>query len=174
MKAVTNAGPLIALAKLGVVSLLARLYDPVLVPTAVFDEVVTRGLELGEADAYAVQLAVARRELQVITEDAAEAEPAEENASLHSGELAVIRLARQAQADWLLLDDQLAREHAQQLGLRVKGTLGVLVDAYRRQFLSRAEVEIVFQAILDRDDVWISDALVRRVWRALISEDRGS
>ena len=58
MKAVTNAGPLIALGKLGLVDLLNRLYDAVLVPTAVYQEVVTRGLELGQPDAYAVQMAV--------------------------------------------------------------------------------------------------------------------
>jgi len=168
MKAVTNAGPLIALAKLGLVSLLARLYEIVLVPTTVFEEVVTRGLEIGEADAYAVQLAVARRELQVITEETSEPEAIEENALLHSGELAAIRLARQERSDWLLLDDQLAREQAQQLGLNVKGTLGVIVDAYRQQLLSRTELEIVFQAILDRDDIWISDTLVRRVWSVLV------
>jgi predicted nucleic acid-binding protein len=32
MKAVTNAGPLIALGKLGLVRLLSQLYDPILVP----------------------------------------------------------------------------------------------------------------------------------------------
>ena len=38
--------------------------------------------------------------------------------------------------------------------------------AYRRQLLAEEEVELVFQAIFDRDDIWISDALVRRVWDA--------
>jgi hypothetical protein len=32
--------------------------------------------------------------------------------------------------------------------------------------LATEEVELIFQAILDRDDIWISDALVRRVWDA--------
>ena len=72
----------------------------------------------------------------------------------------------QEAADWVLLDDQLAREQAQELGLRVKGTLGVIVEALRRRRLAVEEVELIFQEILDRDDIWISDALVRRVWDA--------
>jgi predicted nucleic acid-binding protein len=64
------------------------------------------------------------------------------------------------------LDDQLAREQARKRGLCVKGTLGVTVEAFRRRLLSAEEVELIFQAILDRDELWISDALVHRVWDA--------
>jgi predicted nucleic acid-binding protein len=166
MKAVTNAGPLIALGKLGLVHLLSRLYDPIFVPTPEYQEVVTRGLELGLPDAYAVQMTVARRELVVIDVEMTETSTAGIEPSLQVGERAVIQLARQEAADWVLLDDQLAREQAQELGLRVKGTLGVIVEAFRRRLLAAEEVELVFQAILDRDDIWISDALVRRVWDA--------
>lgn len=166
MKAVTNAGPLIALGKLGLVHLLSQLYDPILVPTPVYQEVVTRGLELGQPDAYAVQMAVARRELIVVSVKIAESSTAGIEPPLHSGERAAIQLARQEAADWVLLDDQLAREQAQALDLHVKGTLGIIVAAYRLQLLTAEEIELIFQAILDRDDIWISDALVHRVWDA--------
>lgn len=163
MKAVANAGPLIALGKLGLVRLLSQLYDPILVPTQVYQEVVTRGLDLGQQDAYAVQLAVARRELVVTDVELIEAPVADTESSLHLGERAVIQLAKQVKADWVLLDDQLAREQAQGLGLHVKGTLGIIVAAYRHRLLAAEEVDLIFQAILDREDIWISDALVRRV-----------
>ena len=67
----------------------------------------------------------------------------------------------------MLLDDLLAREEAQRLGLKIKGTLGVIAQAYRNGLMTLAEVELTFQAILDREDIWISDALVRRVWNQL-------
>ena len=166
MKAVANAGPLIVLGKLGLTHLLSRLYAPILVPAPVYQEVVTRGLELGQPDAYTVQMAVARRELIVVGIEVAETSAAGMELSLHLGERAAIQLARQEAADWVLLDDQLAREQALEFGLRVKGSLGVIVDAFRRHLLTVEEAELVFQAILDRDDIWISDVLVHRVWNA--------
>jgi predicted nucleic acid-binding protein len=51
VKAVANAGPLIALGKLGLVHLLSQIYDPMLLPNEVYREVVVRGLELGQPDA---------------------------------------------------------------------------------------------------------------------------
>jgi predicted nucleic acid-binding protein len=166
VKAVSNAGPLIALGKLGLIPLLTRLYSTVLVPMPVFEEVVTRGLELGQPDAYAVQMAIARQEIVVVGIELPESASTSDQPVLHAGERAAIELARQEQVDWLLFDDQLARERAVELGLHVRGTLGIIIEAYRKRLLSVEEVEIVFQAIIDRDDIWISDALVRRVWDA--------
>ena len=107
MKAVTHAGPPIALGKLGLVQLLSQMYDPILVPAPVYQEVVTRGLELGQPDAYAVQMAVARHELVVVGIEISGASTAGMEPSLHLGERAAIQLARQEAADWVLIDDQL-------------------------------------------------------------------
>jgi hypothetical protein len=51
-----------------------------------------------------------------------------------------------------------------------------LSDDLARQvgsLMATEEVELIFQAILDRDDIWINDALVRRVldtWRRETSD----
>ena len=54
MNVVSNAGPLIALGKLGQLSLLLTLYDEILIPREVYHEVVINGLRLGAEDAPAV------------------------------------------------------------------------------------------------------------------------
>ena len=167
MKVIANAGPLMALGKLGLVHLLYSLYGPVLIPSAVYEEVVVRGLELEQPDAYAVQMAIARRELVVVESEDAGLSEAVQALPLQWGEKHVIQLGLAEQPDWVLLDDLLAREEAQRLGLKVKGTLGVIAQAYRNGLMTLAEVELTFQAILDREDIWISDALVRRVWNQL-------
>ena len=59
MNAVTNAGPLIAMGKLGLSHLLGRLYHPLFVPDAVYQEVVTRGIAMQLPDAFSVRMAVA-------------------------------------------------------------------------------------------------------------------
>ncbi len=168
MKVVANAGPLIALSKLGILHLLPHLYESVLIPSAVYDEVVTHGLDLAQPDAYIVQLAVARRELTVVSIQSASLPETELDSPLHLGERQVIQLALRESPDWVLLDDQLAREQAKQHGLRVKGTLGIIVQAHRHGLITAQEVELIYHAILDRDDIWISDILVQRVraeWR---------
>jgi predicted nucleic acid-binding protein len=167
MKVVANAGPLMALGKLALVHLLSRLYGPVLVPSAVYEEVVICGLELEQPDAYAVELAVARKELRVVDMDDTDLSEIVHALPLHRGEKQAIQLGLSESADWVLLDDWLAREEAQRLGLKVKGTLGIIAEAYRQGLMSLNEMELIFQAIIAREDIWISDALVRRVWDEL-------
>ena len=54
MKAISNAGPLIALAKLGQLGLLLDLFDEIVIPREVCNEVVTKGLLIGAPDAESV------------------------------------------------------------------------------------------------------------------------
>ena len=58
---------------------------------------------------------------------------------LDQGEMDVILLAQELEADWVLVDEKLGRKVAKAVGLRVKGTLGVLLTAYRAEFLSQDE-----------------------------------
>jgi predicted nucleic acid-binding protein len=55
VKVVCNAGPLIALGKVGRLGLLLKLYDTILVPREVYNEVVVNGLRLGASEAQAVE-----------------------------------------------------------------------------------------------------------------------
>ena len=54
MRVVSNAGPLIALGKLGQLGFLLKLHDEVVVPREVYNEVVVSGLRLGAPEAQAV------------------------------------------------------------------------------------------------------------------------
>lgn len=54
---------------------------------------------------------------------------------LHAGERAAISIAVALPGATVLLDEQAARKAARRLGLRVVGTLGVLVEAKRRGLL---------------------------------------
>jgi uncharacterized protein len=164
MTVVTDAGPLIALGKLGVLPLLHDLYGVVLLPPAVHDEVVVQGLALGEPDAVSTQFEIARDRLRVTSIAGADLPDTVRSLPLDRGELEAIALALQESADRVLLDDLEAREYARRLGLSVAGTLGVLVEAHRRAIVTRVEIDVLMQAILNRDDIWISQVLVRRVW----------
>jgi uncharacterized protein len=119
---VCNTGPLIALAMVGHLDLLPRLYRRILVPEAVIREAVGSGGRTG-ADEIAAAGWVER---------VAESLPLEPllTKELGLGESAVIAAAHHLRARLVLIDERRARriaEHA--YGLRVKGSAGVLVAA---------------------------------------------
>jgi len=122
---VTNSGPLIGLAAAGQLDLLGVLFGSVLVPAAVFQEVVGVGLgRPGSAE-------LCRASWAVVTQVDPAPEPllAEE---LGLGEAEAITLARQRGARLLLLDDRRARRIAEvAYGLQVMGPAGILLEAKR-------------------------------------------
>ena len=56
-----------------------------------------------------------------------------------------------------------ARAEARRLGLRIRGTLGTLVLAYRQKLLTFDRFEILLQEIAARPDIWISASLCEQV-----------
>jgi len=171
MIVVTNSGPLMALAKLGLLDLLGRLYGKVYMPVAVYDEVVERGEEGGFSDSLQVKLEIQREHL--IVNDARRLNTSVVDLPLHKGEQAVLSLAYKNGADLLLMDDMLAREHGQSLGFAVKGTLGVIVQGYRSGLIPLDEVRIIFDNIMQRNDIWIAEGLCRSVFERLKADSFG-
>ena len=158
MKVVVNAGPLIALGKLGQLGLLLKLYDDILIPREVYNEVVVNGLRLGAPDAQAADFLVRQGHIQVI--DVSLPSPLPSWAQpIDLGELEVIVLARQQSADYALIDNAHARKAARQAGLPLKGTIGVLLAAFRKGHLSLHEFELLMQTIKSQPDLWISERL---------------
>lgn len=167
---VTNSGPLMALGKLGHLDLLGRLYEQVAMPAAVYDEVVVKGLTQGYLDSYQAQLAIQRKYLAVMEPN--NLHPQVEHLPLHKGEREALNLALDNRSDLVLMDDMIAREHAQAFGLKVKGTLGIIVSAYRNKLLSLDEVQIIIETIIKRNDIWIAAGLCRSILTRLNKESK--
>ena len=131
MNVVVNATPLIALALVGQLSLLREMFDAVIVPRAVYEEVVIDGYgQPGSAE-----LAQASWIQVVSPARAVTLEPM--LLGLDSGDLSVLLLAQKIQPDWVIIDEQLAQRVAQAMGLPVKGTLGILLAAGRVEAAAR-------------------------------------
>lgn len=92
MKAVSNAGPLIALGKVGQLGLLLRFFDEVLIPREVYTEVVVKGLEIGAADASLVDFLIQKGHIAIKTPNLHSPLP-EWAQSIDRGEVEVIFLA---------------------------------------------------------------------------------
>jgi predicted nucleic acid-binding protein len=174
MKVVADSGPLMALGKLGMLDLLYHLYGQVHIPSAVHDEVVVWGSKHGYPDACAARLAVQRGKLVVATIKDEDLTHEISSLPLDIGEKHSLYLAIRDEADLVLFDDLKAREEARAHDLTVKGTLGVIVQAYRAGRLHLDEAETLIQAIIVRDDIWIAEAVCLRVLTALRTEIQGN
>ncbi len=161
MNVVSNAGPLIALGKLGQLSLLLTLYGEILIPREVYHEVVINGLRLGADDALAVDFLVRQGHIRVVEVVLPPTLPTWAQ-SLDAGEIEVIVLGQQQAADWVLVDDEHARKAARQVGLPLKGTVGLLLEAWRQGYLSLQAFELLIQEVNTRPDLWISGQLCDR------------
>jgi predicted nucleic acid-binding protein len=129
MSIVSNASLLINLSRIERLNLLHDLYNELVIPEAVWQEVVVEGTGLPGADvikgaAWIKKQPVKNRELvQALQQE------------LDAGEAEAIALALEIDAELLLMDEHLGREVARHLGVRYSGLIGVLIEAKHKGFI---------------------------------------
>ena len=128
--AVSDSGPLIALAKLGVLYRVFSIYATLIISETVYHEVVTSGLVIGARDAAEVDKFCRSGQIVIFPSDETEEVPLDMPAELHRGELEAIRVALQISADYhLLIDDFDARQVAETNLLKVSGSIDYLTSS---------------------------------------------
>lgn len=156
-----------ALGKLNRLHLLVDLYGTVHIPHAVYREVIVEGTAQGAPDAFLIRLFLEARKLPVVEASKEVLLGYLPPAILGAGETELLALARDFQDVLVLLDDEEARNEARRLGLPVKGTLGILIEAWRTGVLPFEETEVLILEIAARPDIWISERLCRQVLEQL-------
>ena len=155
MIVVSDTSPILNLARIGRLELLASLYQQVLIPPAVFGELaVSRDAAFPVLDVASVSWIILEtpkdqdrvRELRDI---------------LDAGEAEAIVLAVERQVELLLVDERRGRRTAEALGLRITGLLGVLADAKRAGLI--ACVKPVLDELTQNARFWIGPDLYREV-----------
>ncbi|NOX93220.1 MAG: DUF3368 domain-containing protein [Gammaproteobacteria bacterium] len=136
---IADAGPLIALASIDLLTLLKELFDEVFITRSVRDECLAKPSD----DGPQISVAIEDGWLKIVTE-AGEDQPL--SPSLGIGESDSIRFALQEPEDSLLImDDRLARRYALKRGLNIVGTVRLLdlaerqTDSAERQINEMAE-----------------------------------
>lgn len=136
MIVVSDTTPLISLLKIDRIDLLEKLFGHVLIPQAVFDELTADQRFKLEADQI-------RRRRSIIVKAVQNQESAnilKRATGLDRGESEAIILTDELSADILLMDEAKGRTVSFQMGLKVMGTIGVLMAAYEENALTAEEV----------------------------------
>ena len=163
---IADAGPLIALARIGQLELLAKLFGTVTLTELVALEIIGGGIF---ADTEALVKALAQPWLETITlsEDALEA--CRDWVNLHQidmGEASALALASQliAQGDEVLVivDETRGRQAAQHAAITITGTAGLLLLAKRFGLLPTVKPLLV---ALQAQSYYLSDRLLEAVLR---------
>lgn len=155
MIVISNTSPIINLAAIGQLSLLRQLYGQIVVPEAVYIEIV--GIGAGQPGADEVAAADRIRTQQVANRTAVTALQIE----LDDGEAEAIALAVEASADLLLLDEELGRVIASRFGQRFVGLLGCLIEAKQRGLV--LAVQPILDDLIEKAGFWVGQALYERV-----------
>lgn len=160
-----DAGPLIALGKLNRLHLLADLYEVIHIPRAVYHETVIEGAVRDAPDSLNIRLFLDHYQFPILDVSEETVRRHSRWSHLGSGEKHLLSLALSFAGTevQVLVDDESAREEARRLGFPVKGTVGILVQAYRAKLLTLDDIELLLLEIAARPDIWISEKLCRQI-----------
>ena len=126
LRVIVNSTPLITLGNIGKLEILRQVYEKIVMPEAVYQEVSKKQ----DASSNALRSA---SEWILVESIINPADYQMYRSRLHAGEVEVMILAQQSpKADLIVLDDMAARRTAEYLDLTVTGTIGVLIKAKQR------------------------------------------
>ena len=157
MKIVLNTSPIIFLSKIESLHLLADCVDDIYAPQAVIQELRD----------YAPPTFIKARSLSAI--GAAYIQGA--LGQLHQGELEAIVLAQELSADFVVLDDLLARRKAQRLEINVIGTLGLLLLIEKRGLLTAEKVWQKITLLTRQHGLYLSPKILLQIQIKLLGNE---
>ncbi|MEH1909532.1 DUF3368 domain-containing protein [Nostoc sp.] len=155
MTIVSNTSPISNLAKVGQINLLQLLYETVLIPTAVYEELLDE--RAGEDVITAVKSAIWLK-IQVVQNQELVSELRN---LINLGEAEAIALAIEVNAARLLIDERLGRQAATDRRLRITGIFGVLLTAKRQGLI--AAIKPVMDDLVVKANFRVSSQLYAEV-----------
>ena len=154
MRAVSNSSPIMNLAAIGRLDLIKLKFGNIVIPDAVWCEVVIdgkgkRGAEdVENSDWIKIQSVRDKALVKALEKD------------LDSGESEAITLAVENNADVLLLDDKSARLIAANLGLNIIGIVGILIWAKKEGVIEQLSKEL--ENLRKKANFRMSEDLIKR------------
>lgn len=150
-KVIVNSTPLIALCHVNQLNILKELYGEVIIPRAVYDEI---SVKKDSVCKKIVDESLEWIHVQKIQNVMAKAMF---KSQLHDGEVEVMILAKEQNADVVIIDDQNAKKYAKYLELPVTGTLGILIKAKQVGYISELKPLL---DVMVQNGIYIKNSLI--------------
>jgi predicted nucleic acid-binding protein len=150
-KVVSNTTPILSLLKIGKLDLLKDLYETILIPQAVYQEIEAGKdkdfyTDLGKLGWIAIEHIKSLQDRIYLFD-------------LDDGEAETLILAQEQHADLVIIDEKCGRRYAGQLGLPVTGTIGILLKAKKQGMI--AGIAPLLQELCDKQS-WIGADIVKK------------
>jgi predicted nucleic acid-binding protein len=157
MIVVSDTSPINYIVKIDQLTLLKKLFGEIIIPHEVYYELLKYNETARALNQVSVQSFISVQQIELPS-----ALP-ELLKDLDKGEQEAILLAKQLNADILLIDEISGREAAKKFQLRVVGLLGVLELAKAQGYI--AEIKPLLKTLVEVHGFWINNDLVTEVLR---------
>lgn len=154
MLVISDTTPIISLLKAEKLELLQKLFEEVSVPNAVYRELTENQLYAEEAKQIVNCSFICRETV----ENEKAVDILRNVTGLDAGESEAIVLVDEKKAQLLLMDEHKGRQVAKKMGIAITGTVGILIQAYDENLLSKEEVHNCLERMRE-SNIRISDAL---------------
>ena len=155
MIVVSDTSPVANLIQIGKLELLRGVFQEVLVPPVVFEEIM-------ELSHFGIDLSDFNQASWIRTHAVYDDSKVKDlMRELDAGESHAIALAQEVAADWILIDERAGTKIAENLGLHPIGLVGVLIKAKEKKLIGA-----VIPAVLElrgKAGFWISDKFLARI-----------
>jgi len=149
-RVVVNASPLICLYKSGLSSILSDLFNEIIVPDKVHQEIMAKN-----NDAQIFQALFTAPQIKTVSDITVPASIT--SWDLGEGESSVLSFALEHPNHWAIIDDREARRCAITLGCRYTGTVGIIVLAKRRKIVPSVRE---YLNKLQSAGLWLSEGFI--------------
>ena len=147
---ISDASPLIALADIGELDLLLHLYQRI-----VITDIVQNEIQKDLPDWIEVSTDYDQRQLQILSLE------------LDEGEASAIALALENPHSRIILDERKGRSVAKRLGLKITGTLGIIIKAKNEGLIESGKIIL---DKLEEHGFWLSSQLKKQLLDRLREE----